>query len=53
MFPMMSRIDAILDSPYFSAVISSVTKAASKYLFDDSMERKILFGKVALAAGTK
>ena len=53
MFPMTSRIDAILDSPYFSVVISSVTKAASKYLFDDSTERKILFDEVALAVGTK
>ena len=43
MFPMVSIIVDILDSPYFAAVISSVKRAASKYLLDEPTERVSLF----------
>lgn len=38
MFPMVSINVDILDLPYFAAVISSVKRATSKYLFDDPPE---------------
>ena len=53
MFPMISIIVAIFDSPYFSEVISSVTKATSKYLLDDPTERTILVDELLLAAVKK
>lgn len=48
MLAMVSIVVGILDSPYFADVISSVTRATSRYLYGSPVERDFLCAELLL-----
>lgn len=49
MLAMVSIVVGILDSPYFADVISSVTRATSRYLYGSPAERTFLCDALLLS----